>query len=204
MKPFGQKASIPNQTINTFLARMKPKEPPLKQIEVQSMKVSTRSTADNLLETLEILSETARVHAKHTQGSGSLDSKFVRNVKELSNAWAVLHAEIRTTIQSMSDEDYLKLLSTIQEARQESSGNSIDSTLAPTAPLPSPIHSGALPTFNAPTNFQESQTEVSHTHTLTPEQLSSNKAPGFTIIKKKKLDFNELELKAKTESEPNS
>lgn len=110
-------------------------------------RTATSNTSDILLETIEALSETARVQASMGQSSSRLDTKLVRSVKELAIAWSTVHGEIRSSIQAMTDEEYLSLLARIQSAR---------------AGEPAPLHPGVLKcpnsAFEPHTNFQKTPT----------------------------------------------
>lgn len=147
-------SALPESLERLLTQRAKPT-----QLNIQHT-TRTRSTADNLLETLDILSETARVQAKHSQGTGELDARLVRSVKELSVSWAAVQGEMRSNIQALTDEDYLRLLEQIHMARG--------------VPLPLGVSRGDVSALQLQTNFQKTETESSSLdpHSPTPEPVN--------------------------------
>lgn len=63
-----------------------------------------RNTGSKIMETLDLLADRARAQAAQP---GELDMKLVRATRDLASAWSATHAEMRETIESMSDQEYM-------------------------------------------------------------------------------------------------
>ncbi len=63
-----------------------------------------RNTGSKIMETLDLLADRARAQAAQP---GELDLKLVRATRDLASAWSATHAEMRETIESMSDKEYM-------------------------------------------------------------------------------------------------